>query len=299
MKLLVTRPATALAALLGALLLVLTGALTGAAGAATTPGGAGEGSDGPTGWLRVGHLSPDTPKAQVRLTPFAGGDPEVLTEASFGDLSDYERLPVGLYSVALLPVGEADAAPMLSRSVEVTEGSARTVVATGEGDDVRATVLDDDLTPPAAGQAKVRLVSAVNGADAVDASVVGGPDLATDLGSGSATGYAEVPAQEWAVTLQASGASGPGTQSTVGVRAGGVYTLVALDAPDGGLELRAVKDGAGSTAATGAMPTGGVDAGGGGLAADAGHPAASLLGVGALVLAAAAGLTAVRRRAAA
>lgn len=292
-----TRPTTVLAALLTSVLLVLAGALTGAAAAASGPG---EGSDGPTGWLRVGHLSPDTPKAQVRLTPFAGGEPSVLTEASFGDLSDYERLPVGLYSVALLPVGEAGATPMLSRSVEVTEGSARTVVATGEGDDVRATVLDDDLTAPAAGQAKVRLVSAVNGADAVDASVVGGPDLATGLGSGSATGYAEVPAQEWAVTLRASGTSGSGTESTVGVRAGGVYTLVALDSADGGLELRAVKDGAGSTAATGAMPTGGVDAGGGGLAADAAHPSASsLLGLGALVLAAAAGVAAVRRRAAA
>ncbi|GAB3988146.1 DUF4397 domain-containing protein [Nocardioides marmoraquaticus] len=286
---------TAVATLVTSLLLALAGTLTSAAGAATGP------EDDPTGWLRVGHLSPDTPKAEVRLTPFAGGRPTTLTEASFGDLSDYERIPVGTYTVALVPADDADAPPMLSRSVEVTEGSARTVIATGEGDDVRATVLDDDLTPPAAGQAKVRLVSAASGVDAVDATVVDGPRLAAGLGTGTATGYAEVAAQDWDVTLSAAGdRADEGAASTVGVRAGGVYTLVALDAPGGGLELRAVMDSAGSTGGSGAMPTGGVDAGAGGLADQGAGPAVpAALGAGALLLVAAAGLVAVRRRAAA
>lgn len=285
-----TRPTPVLATLLAAVLLVLGGALTAGAAAVTTP-------DGPTGWLRVGHLSPDTPKAEVQLTPFTGGPTETLTEASFGDLSDYERVPVGTYTVALAPAGDPDAAPMLSRSVEVTEGSARTVITTGEGDDVRATVLDDDLTPPGPGQAKVRLVSAANSADSVDATVVDGPRLAAGLGTGSATGYAEVAAQDWDVALSAAGtAPADGLRSTVAVQAGGVYTLVALDAPGGGLELRAVKDSAGSTGGTGAMPTGGVDAGGGGLADQSPAVAPTTLAASALLLAVA-GLLVVRRRA--
>lgn len=286
-----TRSLPRLLSLLLAALLVLAGTLAGA-------GAASAATDGPTGWLRVGHLSPGTPKAEVRLTPFSGGEPTTLTEATYGELSGYERLPVGTYTVALLPEGRPDASPMLSRSVEVTEGGARTVVATGEGDDVRATVLDDDLTPPAAGQAKVRLLSAATGPDAVDADVVGGPSLATDLATGSATGYAEVPAQQWDVRLSATGGDGA-SESRVPVRAGGVYTLVALDAPQGGLRLRAVKDSGGSTESSGAMPSGGMDTGGGGLA-DAGSVeapgTAAPLAAGALL--ALAGAVVVRRRAA-
>lgn len=284
------RPTRLVAALAAALLLLLGGTLTGAASAATSPEQAE-----PTGWLRVGHLSPGTPKVEVRLTPFAGGEPTTLTEAAFGDLSDYQRLPVGLYTVGLLPADQPQGSPMLSRSVEVVEGGARTVVATGEGDDIRATVLDDDLTPPPAGEAKVRLVSAVNGVDAVDATVVDGPVLASGLGSGSATGYADVAAQDWEVTLAASGTDVvDGVRNTVTVEPGGVYTLVALDTAQGGLELRAVQDSGASTDRGGAMPTGGVDAGGGGLAPEATSPTPWLVGSGLLL--ALAGAVAVRGR---
>lgn len=263
-----------------------------ALGAGTAQAAASE-----TGWIRVGHLSPGTPKADVRLTPFEGGETTTLTEASFGDLSTYERVPTGLYTVSLVEAGRPDADAMLSRNVEIGSGGASTVIATGRGDDVRATVLQDDLTPPAEGQAKVRLISAATATAPVDASVVDGPTLARDLRTGAATGYADVAAQTWQVELATADGSQRAT-SRVPVDAGGVYTLVALDTQSGGIELRAVQDSGSSTSPSGAMPSGGVDAGAGGNAAPA-APATSLAlgGVAALsVLGAVGGAALLRRR---
>lgn len=235
---------------------------------------------GATGWVRVGHLSPDTPKAEIQLTSFAGGDTETLGEAEFGDLSGYERVPVGLYTLSLLAVDDAGAEPMLTRNVEVREDGATTIVATGEGDRVRASVLEDDLAPPADGQAKVRLISAANQPEALRASVVDGDVLARDLATGSATGYAQVPARTWEVELAAG--DGPGEVSQVALEAGGVYTLVALDAPGDGLELRAVQDSGSSTSERGSMPVGGVDTGAGGMATGSGSDLPLLIGLGVL-----------------
>lgn len=285
-----------------AALCALAGGVTHTASAATTAGG-------PTGWIRAGHLSLGTPKADVRLTPFEGGRPEVLANVSFGQLTDYERVPTGLYTVSLVRAGSPmSAAPMISQNVRVSEGGAATVVATGSGDDVRTTVLADDLTAPPTGQAKVRLLSAATDPATIDATVVGGPSLAQDVATGSSTGYADVDAQTWSIEIAGSDGTGAITRR-VPVEAGGVYTLVALDGVGGELELRAVQDSASSTAADGAMPSGGVDTGAGGLSpgrtGDAhGHDpvtalTASVLGSGSLALIGLVGVLGLRRRLAA
>ncbi len=165
---------------------------------------------------------------------------------------------MGLYSVALTAPGAAE--PMISRSVRVTADVAVTVVAVGDPNQVRTRVVSDDLTAPAAGQARVRVLSGTSGATSVNASVVDGPSLAKDVAPGTATAYAEVGAQTWSIRL--SGGAGSSV-TPVKVRAGSVYTLLALDGADGGVRLEPVVDSSG--AAT--MPTGGVQTGGGGLAA--------------------------------
>ncbi|SDR74618.1 protein of unknown function [Nocardioides scoriae] len=255
------RRATAVVAtVLVATLVTLAGGLVAAASAAPVT------ADPTTGWIRAGHLSPGTPKADVRLTPFKGGRTQTLSNVAFGELTDYERVPTGLYTVSLVRAGSPmSAAPMISQNVRVSEGAASTVIATGEGEQVRATVLSDDLTAPPAGQAKVRLVSAATDPGTVDAKVVAGPTLAQDVTTGSSTGYADVGAQTWSVQVAGSDGEGSVTRR-VPVEAGGVYTLVALNDAQGGLELKAVQDSGSSTAADGAMPTGGVDTGAGGLA---------------------------------
>ncbi|MCL8025418.1 DUF4397 domain-containing protein [Nocardioides bruguierae] len=215
-----------------------------------------------TGWVRAGHLAPGTPDADITLTPLSGGKPVVLRDVSYRDVTDYVQVPTGTYSVAFRATGSGeDSQPMIRSSIRVGAQSATTVVATGAEGDASVQVVYDDLTPPSAGNAKVRLVSGAT--VPVTAQVVDGPLLARSVNTGGATGYAEVPAQAWTIDLSAR--SGDATASgRVTVRAGGVYTLFALDDGDGGLELMAVRDSQG----TSTMPTGGVDTGGGGLAAD-------------------------------
>jgi hypothetical protein len=217
---------------------------------------------GDTGWIRAAHLAPGTPKADVVLTPFSGGESAELNSVGFSDVTDYARVPTGLYTVDIRADGAAAAsAPMVTQTVRVTPDSAITVVASGPEGSVTAQAVYDDLRAPAADQAKVRLISAVPGTSVTARVADGGPLLAEDVTTGSATGYAEVAAQTWAVELDT--ADGASAQSRVPVAAGGVYTLLALSDDDGGVELQAIQDSAGSSV----MPQGGADTGAGGLAA--------------------------------
>lgn len=279
----------ALAAAVAAAVATLAALVGGAPAAQAAPGDA-------SGWIRAAHLAPGTPEADVRLTPFAGGDSVTLTGVGYGEVSDYNRVATGLYTIALTAPGAER--PMVSRSVRVAPDAAVTVVATGKRLEVRTRVVYDDLTPPPAGQARVRLLSGASGAT-VDAQVVDGPLLAEDVAPGTATGYAEVDAQTWSIELTGAADQDP-LVTAVPVRAGGVYTLLALDAPGGGLVLEPIVDSSG--AAT--MPTGGVETGGGGLATTAEGSAATTGGTDTLTLALVAfvlagGLSAlvVRRRA--
>ena len=55
-----------------------------------------------SGWVRLAHLSPDTPSVDVYLYSF--GNPEakiVLDHVGYGAVSPYQRLSVGRYTVAM------------------------------------------------------------------------------------------------------------------------------------------------------------------------------------------------------
>ncbi|MDT9594965.1 DUF4397 domain-containing protein [Nocardioides zeae] len=267
--------ATRLAVCLGAPLALGCTALAVAPGAqaapatpvpATAPGTDAPGTEAAetTGWVRAGHLSPGTPKADVTLTPFSGGDPVTIRGVAFSDVTDYLRVPQGLYTLAIRAEDQPDSQPMVTANVQVDAGSASTVIATGEDGPAQVQVVTDDLTPPADDKAKVRLISAASTSEPVTATVVDGPVLADEVTTGSATGYAEVEAQTWDIDVTAGDVDAPA--SSIPVEAGGVYTLLVLGDDAGGLELQAIQDSAGS----GPMPQGGVDTGAGGLAAPTG-----------------------------
>lgn len=256
-----TRPARwwARATLLGLLaaislaLVPLTGTPAAQAADAPAPG---------DGWIRAGHLAAGNGAADVRLTPFAGGDAVTVPDVAYGDVTAYRSVEPGLYTVAIRAAGaDMDTNPMVSTSVRVEEGGATSVFAIGEKGAVSSQVVRDDLTAPAEGQARVRLLSAAPEDQAVSAEVVDGPLLAEDLAPGETTGYAEVDAQTWTVEVTAT--DGESATGRVPVEAGGVYTLLAVADEDGsGLRLEAVEDASGSAT----MPRGGVDTGAGGLA---------------------------------
>ncbi|OLR94404.1 DUF4397 domain-containing protein [Actinokineospora bangkokensis] len=249
----------------------------------------------PTGWIRVGHLSPDTPAVDVYLSTFDGTARETIRKAAYGDISPYATLRPGEYTVAMRPAGSDARSPaMLLRTVRVDAGSAATVLAVGTRDQLRNAVVVDDLSAPADGKAKVRLIQGAPSQERVDVVAEGGPVLARDVVYGTATGYAEVPEGRW--TLKVAGSSTPGStapasgsssEQAVDARAATVQSLLVLDKPGGGFEVRPVADGSGVPT----PPAGGVETGGGGTAA---HPAG--LGAAGLVVVVIGGVAVLLRR---
>jgi hypothetical protein len=240
-------------------------------------------ASGDPGFLRVAHLSPGTPAVDVAVVPLpAEGTaidpgPDLGSDVRYGDVVAFVGLPAGSYAVSVRAAGARPAAPpALSTRVEVPAGGARTVAITGRFADLQLQVLSDDLSSPPPGSARVRVLAAAAGAEAVDVSVVAGPALAEDLPFGAAGPPVGVPAGR--AVLRVGSASGAPVELPVEFPAGSVTTLLVLDRPDGGLTVQPVLDAAGPAV----VPSGGVDAGAGSTAGAApfGTPLAVALVIG-------------------
>jgi len=213
-----------------------------------------------TGWLRLGHLSPDTKAVDVEVTAPDGTTVLELDGVRYGDVSPYSAIQPGTYTVSMVPAGSsATTAPVISADIEVPATSAMTVVAYGPSTDLEVKAVSDDLAAPSDGNGRIRLFQASTITDSVDVETSTGMPIAKDAASGTVTDYAEVPAGSW--TLELTG--GAATASTaVDVAAGSVSTLFVLDTADGGLTILPIVD----SADVGRSPDGGVQTGGGGTA---------------------------------
>jgi hypothetical protein len=211
-----------------------------------------------TGWIRLTHLSPDTPAVDVYLYSF--GDPSaqlVLHHVGYGAVSPYEPVAAGDYSVAMRLAGAAPTTkPVLSTSVAVAAGNAYTVAGLGPESALRLQVLHDQLST-APGQALVRVIQASLRDHVVTVSL-GGRVLASALAFGSVSGYRSVFPATSTVSIADSGAD---VTATVTLAAGTVHTLVILDGTSG-VTVDNLLDAAGSAIA----PAGGAATGLGGTA---------------------------------
>ncbi len=268
------------------LLAVLLTAIASLAGLVlATPASAAE----PTGtaWVRAAHLVPGLGTMSIGLTPFAGsaagqatkpgvpaaptanGMRVVQAAAEYGRASEYRQVPVGLYTVTVRPQGAAADSPALATgTLDAKADQAYTLAALGTKQSPRVQALADDLRPPTQGGAKVRLLPAAAQVSKVTVAAQAGPTLAKDAAFGKPTGYAEVPAGSWQLVAtgtragRGSALATATSSATVRLTGGDIYTLLVLDKPGGGLELRPLLDAAGM----GAMPSAGVQTGAGGTA---------------------------------
>ena len=231
-----------------ALLLGIPAAATAYASSATTG----------TGWIRLAHLSPNTPAVDVYLYSFGNSNAMiVLHHVAYGTVSPYESVQAGDYSVAMRGAGASPTSqPVLSTSVTIAAGHAYTVAGLGPESGLRLAVLNDDLATPS-GQALVRVIQASLKQQVVTVSL-GSTTLAGGLKFASVSSYQAVPPGPQTVTLTAGGTN---TSSSVTCAAGTVHTLVVLDSASG-LEVVNLTDASGS----GTPPLGGVSTGFGGTA---------------------------------
>jgi Domain of unknown function (DUF4397) len=231
-------------------------------------------SSASTGWIRLAHLSPNTPAVDVYLYSFGDSTAQiVLHHVAYGTVSPYESVAAGDYSVAMRAAGaSATSQPVLSTSVTVQANHAYTVAGMGPESGLRLQVLDDDLTTPV-GQSLVRVIQASLKQHVVTVSF-GSTVLASNLSFASVSPYQAVLPGTNTVTVTASGVS---VHSSVTLAAGTVHTLVVLDGANG-LEIVNLEDASGS----GQPPVGGVTTGLGGMAPRApGSPVPWLAVIGA------------------
>jgi len=232
-----------------------------------------------TGWIRLAHLSPNTPPVDVYLYSFGNSNAQiVLHHVAYGTVSPYETVTAGDYSVAMRASGAAPSSqPVLSTSVNIAADHAYTVAGMGPESGLRLQVINDTLTTPA-GKSLVRVIQASLKQQSVKFHCSCGGDIASKASFASVSPYAPIPAGTWTMS-----ATGPSSSASLPVTlvSGTVHTEVVLDGANG-LEIVNLEDAAGA----GKPPVGGVTTGFGGTA---GHgpgsplPWVALIGVGTLV----------------
>ncbi|HEX7994976.1 MAG TPA: DUF4397 domain-containing protein [Streptosporangiaceae bacterium] len=230
------------------------------------------------GWLRLAHLSPNTPAVDVYLYSFHNSKALIIVHhVAYGTISGYQKIPAGEYTVAMRAAGApASSSPVISTSVNIKPGRAYTVAGMGPAKGLRLQVLHDRLTTPK-GKVLVRIIQASLREHRVtiraDHTVI-----ARNVAFASVTSYKAVKPGDWNVS-----AAGPTdrTSSNITLAAGTIHTIVVLDDP-GHLFLDDLVDAAGSKVA----PGGGPATGFGGTAPRPGHselPWVALVGAGLLI----------------
>jgi hypothetical protein len=226
------------------------------------------------GYVRLAHLSPDTPAVDVYLK----SDDNKVKEQTFpgvayGAMSDYLRLPVGTYSVAMRKAGAAASTkPVLTTEVTVETGQAYTVAGVGRYADLGLRVLKDDLTLPGPDESKVRVIQASVKAPVLDVSGKGGATIADGVAFATTTAYKQVNPGKWTVMVQPTG-GGKASALPCTLGAGNVYSLLVLDDKSGGLKSELHID----AGRSGTAPLGGVQTGDGGSQPSSSLPMALLL----------------------
>jgi hypothetical protein len=245
-----------------------------------------------SGYVRLAHLSPDTPAVDVYLRSQSGSIPEkTFPGVAYGALSDYLRLPTGVYAVAMRTAGAPKSSPpVLTTQVTVADGAAYTVAGVGRYADLGLRVLRDDLKLPTGDDAKVRIVQASVRAPVLDVDVSGGASIGAGVAFATTTDYRQVKPGRWTLNVRPSG-GGKASTLPCTLAGGSVYSLLILDAKGGGLRAQLVTD----AGRAGVMPKGGVATGAGG-AYSSGWPGALLLAALAAALAGTVTVALRRRR---
>jgi hypothetical protein len=185
--------------------------------------------------------SPDAPNVDVLVDGTAA-----LTNVPFKSASGYLPLPVGARNLKVRGTGTTT--NVIDQNATLGDGKFYTVLATGRLATIAPLVLEDNLTNPAAGNIKLRLVHASPTAGNVDIYVTATTaDIATtnptlsNVPFRTASAYLEVPAGTYRVRITPAGSKTVAIDvNNVALTNGQIRTAIAVDAPGGGTPLGAI-----------------------------------------------------------
>ena len=188
------------AATLVALLLILFGLA--APMAAAAPAGASP------SYVRLAHLSPDTPQVDVYVDSAA--DPArsfVVPGVGYGVVSDYRPMPADTYVISMRAAGApADSPPVISATVHAQPGAAYTIAGTGRSAELGLVGAHRQARHPARRQGQ--RAGHQRGAERARRRRRSGdgPVWAQDVKFGTETAYVDCPLGNWDL----AGHLGPG-----------------------------------------------------------------------------------------
>ncbi|MEV4312476.1 DUF4397 domain-containing protein [Actinocrispum sp. NPDC049592] len=211
-------------------------------------------------YLRLAHLSPDTPAVDVTVTTFGRPDWSIkLNGVAYGDMSGYQRIEAGTYTISMRPAGADPASkPVISASLEGADGQAYTVAGLGKFAALSLKVLNDDISLPPTGQARMRAINAAPTTGAMDITRDGSPVI-TNAAFADPSPYQTLAAGT--TTLKLTPKQAAPTELPVNLDAGAVYTVLVLER-NGTLTAVARQDAKGAEV----VPSGPIEAGYGGTA---------------------------------
>lgn len=137
--------------------------------------------DVPTAHIRVAHLSPDTPPVNITID----GEPSDIQTIAYPTITGWVEVPVGTYSIAAVPIEEdVDAAVIGPVELSFAPNAWITIAAVGSFEDGTLTaqlIAEDYSSEIPAGQSRITLYHAVEGAPDVDVKLGDGTVLVQGL----------------------------------------------------------------------------------------------------------------------
>jgi hypothetical protein len=245
-------------------------------------------ASGSGGWIRFAQFVPSAGPVDVKVDGTV-----IATDLSFRGVTGYSMVSTGVHTVTVTSSSaRAGAAPLVTGRADVTNGGAMTVAAvasTGVKSSAHGSVAGgfalqffrDNLSAPAPGHSKVRVIHTIPGAPRVNAfltsaivsankTLVLGP-----VGYGQASPYVSVLSGTYQVEVKALNGETVAVGHNWPVPAGNVISIVVVETPSGP-SIEVLSDAASATS----DPTGGVQTGFGGTAQRASLASTMMLPVG-------------------
>ena len=211
------------------------------------------------GWVRLAHMSPDTGAVNGSLTTLAGKTLIKFDSLKYGAVSKYVKLAAGSYTLQMQPSSGGLQSPVLvSETVKVTAGQAKTIMAYNLNADLKIKTISDSLQAPASGKARVKVVHAAAQQTNVTAKT-GTTTLLNTADPGKVSAYKSLSAGIHQITLTRGSTT---VTDSVNLKAGSLDTIFVVTNSSDKLTLIRVTD----STASALVPTGALGAGGGYLA---------------------------------
>lgn len=166
-----------------------------------------------------------------------------LTGAAYKQVTRYAEVHSEAQNIRLVPAGQTNATPLANNREILVAGHHYTAVAVADsdGEGVTLRVFDDNLTPPTAGRASVRVIHASPDAGEVDVYAKGNNKaLFSGVNYQSATNYTTVDPMGVTLELRPAGQTRNAlTVSNVRLEADKLYTVIVTGKANGSPKLEA------------------------------------------------------------